>query len=78
MWFLTYTDAGAVNAAMSVPRFPSGQNELLYNSFFQQDHETCYAKTSTNIFFRKDGDFQSIQEVLINVSCVISSIVLIA
>ena len=33
---------------------------------------------STNIFFRKDGDFQSIQEVLINVSRVINSIVLIA
>ena len=34
--------------------------------------------TSTNSSFRKDGDFQSIQEVLINVSRVINSIVLIA
>ena len=34
--------------------------------------------TSTNIFFKKDGDFQSIQEVLINASRVINSIVLIA
>ena len=65
------TDADAVNAEMSMPRFPSGQNELLQNSFFQHDYksnrimELVTPMTSTNIFFRKDGDFQSIQAVLI-------------
>ena len=33
------TDAGAVNAEMSIPRFPSGQHTLLHNSFFQHDSE---------------------------------------
>ena len=60
------TDADAVNAEMSMPRFPSGQHGLLHNSFFQ--HDSNLTKTvklvtpmiSTNIFFEKDGD-QSIQ-----------------
>ena len=34
--------------------------------------------TLINIFFRKDGDFQSIEEILINVSRVINSVALIA
>ena len=47
-------------------RFPSGQRQLLHNSFFQHDSKSNKAmklvtpKISTNIFFRKDGD-QSIQ-----------------
>ena len=31
------TDADAVNADMLMPIFPSGQRELLHNSFFQHD-----------------------------------------
>ena len=31
------TDADAVNAKMSMLRFPSGQRELLRNFFFQHD-----------------------------------------
>ena len=31
------TDADAVNTDMSMPIFPSGQHELLRNSFFQHD-----------------------------------------
>ena len=47
-----------------MPRFPSGQNELLKNSFFQHDSklnksmEPVTPMTSTNVFFRKDGDFR--------------------
>ena len=33
------TNADAVNAEMSMPRFPSGQHGLLHNSFFQHDSE---------------------------------------
>ena len=33
------TDADAVNAEMSMRRFPSGQHGLLHNSFFQHDSE---------------------------------------
>ena len=64
------SDADAVNPEMSMPRFPRGQNELL-QIFFQHDSELnktmklVTSMTSTNIFFRKDGDFHSIQEVLI-------------
>ena len=56
------TDADAVNVEMSMPRFPSGQPELLNNSFFQHDsklNETMKLVTpmiSTKIFFRKDDD----------------------
>ena len=55
------TDADAVNAEMSMPRFPSGQNELLQNSFFQHDSKL----NKTMKLVRKDGNFQSFQEVLI-------------
>ena len=78
------TDADAVNAEMSMPRFPSGQNELLQNFFsawfnFKQDHETCYANDLNKYFLQERRCIpQSIQEVLINVSLVINSIVLIA
>ena len=60
------SDADVVNAERSMPRFPSGQRELLYSSFFQHDsklNKTMKLVTpmiSTNIFFRKDGA-QSIQ-----------------
>ena len=60
------TDADAVNAEMSIPRFPSGQQGLLRNSFFQDDSKLnkimklVTPMISTNIFFEKDGD-QSIQ-----------------
>ena len=60
------TDADAVNAEKSMPRFPRGQRELLHNPSFQHDsklNKTMKLVTptiSTNIFFRKDGD-QSIQ-----------------
>ena len=57
------TDADAnVNDEMSLSKFPNGQNELLHSSFFQHDsklNETIKLitlMTSTNIFFRKDGD----------------------
>ena len=56
------TDAYAVNVEISMPRFPSGQPELLHNSFFQHDsklNETMKLVTpmiSTSIFFRKDDD----------------------
>ena len=60
-------DADAVNAEMSMPRFPSGQNGLLHNSFFQHDSELNKTMklitpmiSTNNIFFRKDDD-QSIQ-----------------
>ena len=33
------TDAGAVNAEISMLRFPNGQHGLLHNSFFQHDSE---------------------------------------
>ena len=60
------TDADAVNAEMSIPRFPSGQQGLLHNSFFQDDSKLnkimklVTPMISTNIFFEKDGD-QGIQ-----------------
>ena len=61
------TDADAVKTEMSMSRFPSGQHRLLHNSFFQ--HHSKLNKTmklvtpmiSTNIFLRRDGNFQSIQ-----------------
>ena len=61
------TDADAVNAEISMPRFPSGQHGLLHNSFFQHNSELNKTMklvtpmiSANNIFFRKDDD-QSIQ-----------------
>ena len=61
------TDGDAINAEMSMPMV---QNEVL-QLFFQYDSKLNKIMklvtpiTSTNIFFRNDGDFESIQEVLI-------------
>ena len=66
-FFYLNTDADAVNAEMSMPRFPSGQHGLLHNSFFQNYSELNKTMklvtpmiSTNNIFFRKDDD-QSIQ-----------------
>ena len=68
------TDADAVNAEMSMPRYPSGQHGLLHNSFFQHDSElnktmkTCHANNLNKIIF-SSGKMMirvfSIPEVLI-------------